>query len=208
MPEKAMAPFAALSRSMTADISRTRVSAAVRDYCSFPPGRGFPGGDELRPAWLPVVLGAADWHERGSEVGQDTELGEDDGALRVAVDVLILPSSISQMPVRGRVHRFFAAGMVVFTLGSGACALSASAVELIAARAFQGVGGAMMSALALSILSQAYPGKARASAIGIWATCAGLGFGLCPVVGACCSACPDGRPSSGSTCRSAWPGSP
>ena len=48
-----------------------------------------------------VVLGAADWHERGLEVGQDTELGEDDGALGVAVDVLILPSSISQMPVRG-----------------------------------------------------------------------------------------------------------
>src|SRR5712691_10572357 len=41
MPEKAMAPFVALSRSMTADIYRTRVSAAVRDYCSFPPGRGF-----------------------------------------------------------------------------------------------------------------------------------------------------------------------
>src|ERR1700733_6156957 len=79
--------------------------------------------------------------------------------------------------------RFFAAGMFVFTPGSGACALSASAVELIAARGFEGVGGAMMSALALSILSQASSGKARASAIGIWATCAGLGFGLGPVVG-------------------------
>src|ERR1700728_1305105 len=79
--------------------------------------------------------------------------------------------------------RCFAAGMVVFALGSITCALSSSAVELIAARAFQGVGGAMMSALALSILSQAYSGKARASAIGIWATCAGLGFGLGPVVG-------------------------
>jgi EmrB/QacA subfamily drug resistance transporter len=79
--------------------------------------------------------------------------------------------------------RFFAVGMVVFALGSVACALSASAVELIAARAFQGVGGAMMSALALSILSETYTGKARASAIGIWATVAGLGFGLGPVVG-------------------------
>jgi MFS transporter, DHA2 family, methylenomycin A resistance protein len=79
--------------------------------------------------------------------------------------------------------RFFAAGMVVFALGSVACALSASAVDLIAARALQGVGGAVMSALALSILSQAYPGKARAGAIGIWATVAGLGFGMGPVVG-------------------------
>jgi MFS transporter, DHA2 family, methylenomycin A resistance protein len=80
-------------------------------------------------------------------------------------------------------RRFFAAGMVVFTLGTVACALSASAPELIAARALQGVGGAIMSALALSILSETYSGKARAGAIGIWATVAGLGFGLGPVVG-------------------------
>jgi EmrB/QacA subfamily drug resistance transporter len=79
--------------------------------------------------------------------------------------------------------RFFAAGMVVFTLGTVACALSASALELIAARALQGVGGAIMSALALSILTETYSGRARAGAIGIWATVAGLGFGLGPVVG-------------------------
>ncbi len=79
--------------------------------------------------------------------------------------------------------RFFAVGMLVFTLGSIACALSSSAPELIGARGFQGVGGAVMSALALSILSETYSGKARAGAIGIWATCAGLGFGLGPVVG-------------------------
>src|SRR6266566_4656349 len=42
MPEKVMAPFVALSRSMTADIYRTRTPAAVRDYCSFlRDGRGF-----------------------------------------------------------------------------------------------------------------------------------------------------------------------
>src|SRR6202034_1686355 len=79
--------------------------------------------------------------------------------------------------------RFFAAGMTVFAAGSVACALSASAPDLIAARALQGVGDAVMSALALSILTETYSGKARAGAIGIWATCAGLGFGLGPVVG-------------------------
>src|ERR1700728_2446785 len=55
--------------------------------------------------------------------------------------------------------RFFAVGMVVFALGSVACALSTSASELIGARAFQGVGGAIMSALAFSILSETYSGK-------------------------------------------------
>ena len=79
--------------------------------------------------------------------------------------------------------RLFAIGMVVFALGSVACALSPSAPDLIGARARQGVGGAIMSALALSILSDTYSGRARAGAIGIWATVAGLGFGLGPVVG-------------------------
>ena len=100
-------------------------------------------------------------------------------ALSLAV---LIPLSGSLGDRFGR-KRFFAAGMVVFALGSVACALSASALELIAARALQGVGGAVMSALALSILSETYSGKARAGAIGIWATVAGLGFGLGPVVG-------------------------
>ena len=100
-------------------------------------------------------------------------------ALSLAV---LIPLSGSLGDRFGR-KRFFAAGMVVFALGSVACALSASALELIAARALQGVGGAIMSALALSILSETYSGKARAGAIGIWATVAGLGFGLGPVVG-------------------------
>jgi MFS family permease len=104
--------------------------------------------------------------------------------------------------------RFFAAGMVVFTLGSVACALSTSAPELIAARAFQGVGGAIMSALALSILSQAYSGEARAGAIGIWATCAGLGFGMGPVVGGLLLGVSGWSSIFWSTYRSAWPGWP
>jgi DHA2 family methylenomycin A resistance protein-like MFS transporter len=116
------------------------------------------------------------------------ELHESSGELEWVISAYAL-SLAALIPLSGSLgdrfgrKRFFAAGMVVFALGSMACALSSSAVELIAARAFQGVGGAMMSALALSILSQAYSGKARAGAIGIWATCAGLGFGLGPVVG-------------------------
>ena len=112
------------------------------------------------------------------------ELHESSGELEWVISAYAL-SLAALIPLSGSLgdrfgrKRFFAAGMVVFALGSMACALSSSAVELIAARAFQGVGGAMMSALALSILSQAYSGKARADAIGIWATCAGLG----PVVG-------------------------
>ena len=79
--------------------------------------------------------------------------------------------------------RFFLIGMAVFTIGSIACALSPSDAALIASRAIQGAGGAIMSALTLSILTTTFPPERRAAAIGIWAAFAGLGFGLGPVVG-------------------------
>jgi len=116
------------------------------------------------------------------------ELNASSGELEWVISGYAL-SLAALIPVSGSLgdrfgrKRFFAAGMVVFALGSVACALSPSALELIAARAVQGVGGAIMSALALSILTVTYSGKARAGAIGIWATVAGLGFGLGPVVG-------------------------
>ena len=116
------------------------------------------------------------------------ELHESSGELEWVISAYAL-SLAALIPLSGTLgdrfgrKRFFAAGLVVFALGSVACALSASAPDLIAARALQGVGGAVMSALALSILTETYAGKAQAAAIGIWATCAGLGFGLGPVVG-------------------------
>jgi len=81
------------------------------------------------------------------------ELHESSGQLEWVISAYAL-SLAALIPLSGSLgdrfgrKRFFAAGMVVFALGSIACALSSSAVELIAARAFQGVGGAMMSALA------------------------------------------------------------
>ncbi|MGH9079779.1 MAG: MFS transporter [Acidimicrobiales bacterium] len=79
--------------------------------------------------------------------------------------------------------RVFLAGLIVFTLASAACALSTVDAALITFRALQGVGGAVMSALTLSILTEAYPPETRAGAIGIWAAIGGLGFGLGPVIG-------------------------
>jgi MFS transporter, DHA2 family, methylenomycin A resistance protein len=79
--------------------------------------------------------------------------------------------------------RFFLVGMVVFTLGSVACALSTSEVALIGSRALQGAGGAFMAALTLAILTETYPVERRAGAFGMWAAISGLGFGLGPVVG-------------------------
>ncbi|HEY7008650.1 MAG TPA: MFS transporter [Jatrophihabitantaceae bacterium] len=79
--------------------------------------------------------------------------------------------------------RMFLAGMAVFTIGSAACALSPNAGLLIASRAVQGVGGAAMLALTLSIITETFPAEQRAAAIGSWAAIGGTGFGFGPVVG-------------------------
>ena len=68
----------------------------------------------------------------------------------------------------------FLAGVIVFTLASVGCALSVSGGMLIGFRVVQGIGGAVMSSLTLSLISEAYPPEARAGPIGIWAAVSGL----------------------------------
>jgi MFS transporter, DHA2 family, methylenomycin A resistance protein len=79
--------------------------------------------------------------------------------------------------------RVFLIGLAIFTAMSAACALSPDDPALVAARAAQGVGAALVAPLSLSILADAYPPERRTAAIGIWAAAAGLGFGAGPVVG-------------------------
>jgi MFS transporter, DHA2 family, methylenomycin A resistance protein len=79
--------------------------------------------------------------------------------------------------------RIFLIGVTIFALGSIACALSPTAGALTAFRAVQGVGGAAMLALTLSIITETFPAQSRAAAIGTWAAIGGTGFGVGPVVG-------------------------
>ncbi|EKS9799320.1 MULTISPECIES: DHA2 family efflux MFS transporter permease subunit [Burkholderia] len=74
-------------------------------------------------------------------------------------------------------RRMFLAGLVVFTLASLACGLAQSQAMLIAARAVQGIGGAVVSAVALSLIMNLFtePGE-RARAMGVYGfVCAGGG---------------------------------
>jgi len=79
--------------------------------------------------------------------------------------------------------RTFVLGLGTFLLGSAAAALAPSIGWLIAARAFQGVGGAIVAPLTLTILSAAVPAERRGAALGIWGAVSGLAVGLGPVVG-------------------------
>src|SRR5919205_3904508 len=65
-------------------------------------------------------------------------------------------------------RKLFTIGMAIFTVASAAAALAPSVQVLIAARAAQGVGGAILTPLTLTILSAAVPAERRGAALGIW----------------------------------------
>jgi DHA2 family methylenomycin A resistance protein-like MFS transporter len=80
--------------------------------------------------------------------------------------------------------RVFMAGFTVFTAASLACALAPTSVILIAARAVQGLGAAILVPNSLALLSHAYPdAKERGRAVGMWAAGASLALTAGPLVG-------------------------
>ncbi len=79
--------------------------------------------------------------------------------------------------------RWFMTGLVVFTATSILAALSQSIEMLIAMRALQGLGAALIMPLSLSLISAAFPPEERGKAVGIWGAISVSGIALGPVVG-------------------------
>jgi EmrB/QacA subfamily drug resistance transporter len=77
----------------------------------------------------------------------------------------------------------FSIGIGIFTAGSAAAALAPSIGALDAARALQGLGGAIVAPLSLTILSAAVPAKRRGLALGAWGGISGLAVAFGPLVG-------------------------
>jgi EmrB/QacA subfamily drug resistance transporter len=80
-------------------------------------------------------------------------------------------------------RRMFVIGLGIFTAASAAAALAGSSNELIAARAVQGLGGAIVMPLTLTILSEAVPPERRGVALGAWGGIGGLAVAIGPLVG-------------------------
>ncbi|MFJ9567364.1 MFS transporter [Streptomyces fuscichromogenes] len=80
-------------------------------------------------------------------------------------------------------RRLFLAGLAVFTGASAAAAMAPGIDSLIAARAVQGVGAAIMMPLTLTLLTAAVPEAKRGMAYGIWGAVNGLAVASGPLIG-------------------------
>lgn len=102
-------------------------------------------------------------------------------AYNIALAALMVPAGVlADLVGRRRTYMF---GIFVFTLASGFCAAAPSIGALIAARALQGVGAAIIVPASLAIVLHAAPAGRRAQAIAVWSATAAIAAGIGPVIG-------------------------
>lgn len=80
-------------------------------------------------------------------------------------------------------RKMFVSGLLIFTLASALSALAPNVGVLVVARALQGIGGALIVPLSLTILSASVPVERRNLALGIWGAVGGLAIAIGPLVG-------------------------
>ena len=80
-------------------------------------------------------------------------------------------------------RKVFTFGLGLFTVASVACAVAPNVSDLIAARTVQGLGGAIVLPLSLTILTTAFPAERRGMIVGIYGGLAGLAVAMGPIIG-------------------------
>jgi EmrB/QacA subfamily drug resistance transporter len=117
-----------------------------------------------------------------------SELGASLEQLEWIVNAYVLSFAVLMMTAAAVGDRFgrrrlFAAGLGLFAAASAACAVAPDAGSLIAARALQGAGAALIMPLALALVSDAFPPAVRPRALGIFTAVVGLSVPIGPVLG-------------------------
>ncbi len=116
------------------------------------------------------------------------ELGGNVGTLQWAVNAYVLAFGagiITAAAIGDRIgrRRMYLLGLAVFTAASAGCALAPGIGALIACRAIEGVGAAIIMPLGLTLLTSAFPAERRGAVIGIWGGVAGLAVASGPLIG-------------------------
>lgn len=79
--------------------------------------------------------------------------------------------------------RIYLTGLIVFTVSSLLCGLSGTLPLLIAARALQGLGAAMMTPQTMAVITRTFPATQRGAAMGLWGATAGVATPVGPIAG-------------------------
>jgi EmrB/QacA subfamily drug resistance transporter len=116
------------------------------------------------------------------------DLGGNVGTLQWTVNAYVLAFGagiITAAALGDRIgrRRMYLLGLCVFTLASAACALAPDVGALIACRAVEGVGAAIIMPLGLTLLTSAFPAERRGAVVGIWGGVAGLAVASGPLIG-------------------------
>lgn len=110
------------------------------------------------------------------------------GDLEWTVNAYVLTFACLLLPAAALADRFgrrrvFAAGLVIFAATSAMAALAPNIAVLIAARAGEGLGAAVIMPVSLTLISGAFPVEKRGAAIGMWGAVSGVAVAIGPVVG-------------------------
>lgn len=120
------------------------------------------------------------------DMGEDLDASLDEilwvvNAYTLALAVLLITAG-RLGDLRGK-RNLFLAGVALFTLASLACGLARDPAQLIAFRAVQGLGAALLMPQTLSIIAEVFPADRRGAAMGVWGVVAGVSGALGPIIG-------------------------
>jgi EmrB/QacA subfamily drug resistance transporter len=140
----------------------------------------------LSVAQLMVILDISAVNVALPDLAKDLNIGQADIGWAITSYSLIFGSLLlfggRAADLLGR-RRVFLTGLGVFTASSLVTALAGDATVLFAARAGQGLGAAMLSPAALSIITTAFQGPERAKALGVWGAVGGAGAAIGVLLG-------------------------